>query len=276
MPHTPRRGVTLNATYASALLATTHSAIEYTVTFKDGQRVNESTTARLGYAYPTAPIPPSRPGWAFHGWFTEEYGNGTKYYNGDGTAAAEEWGTIGDLTLYAYWTLEDPHLADTISVNGVGLVGGQTQTGDGWYYDGSTGYVWLQEQGRTYVITGNDPAGEFSIYAHASCTVVMSNLTINASSNVNRPPFENNPNSSPVLMFAGTNHLYGPVGFPAIYTYGVGTLTIRDGGGVVYATGGANAPGIGGAPGTSTGSLKIEGGTIEAYGGDYAETMDPA
>ena len=79
----------------------------------------------------------------------------------------------------------------------------------------------------------------------------MSNLTIDASHNVNRPPFENNPNSSPVLMFAGTNHLYGPVGFPAIYTYGVGTLTIRDGGGVVYATGGANAPGIGGAPGTT-------------------------
>ncbi|MBQ6246555.1 MAG: hypothetical protein IJK04_06800, partial [Kiritimatiellae bacterium] len=112
-----------------------------------------------------------------------------------------------------------------------------------------------------------DPAGEFSIYANSSCTVVMSNLTIDASHNVNRPPFENNPNMSPVLMFAGTNHLYGPVGFPAIYTYGVGTLTIRDGGGVVYATGGANAPGIGGAPGTTTGSLKIEGGTIIANGG---------
>ena len=269
-------GVTLNATYAAATSATTHSAIEYTLSFSDGQRVNESKTARLGYAYPAAPIPPSRPGWTFNGWFTEESGAGTKYYNADGTAAAEEWGTIGDLTLYAYWTLEDPHLADTISVNGVGLVGGQTQTGDGWYYDGSTGYVWLQEQGRTYVITGNDPAGEFSIYSSASCTVVMSNLTIDASHNVNRPPFENNPNSSPVLMFAGTNHLYGPVGFPAIYTYGVGTLTIRDGGGVVYATGGANAPGIGGAPGTSTGSLKIEGGTIEAYGGDYGPGIGSA
>ena len=77
-------------------------------------------------------------------------------------------------------------------------------------------------------------------------------------------------------MFAGTNHLYGPVGFPAIYTYGVGTLTIRDGGGVVYATGGAKAPGIGGAPGTSTGSLKIEGGTIEAYGGDYGPGIGSA
>lgn len=79
-------GVTLNATYASATSATTHSAIEYSLTFSDGQRVSESTTARFGYAHPTAPIPPSRPGWTFNGWFTEKNGGGTKYYNADGTA----------------------------------------------------------------------------------------------------------------------------------------------------------------------------------------------
>ena len=106
---------------------------------------------------PRRRAPPPRPGWAFHGWFTEEYGNGTKYYNGDGTAAAEEWGTIGDLTLYAYWTLEDPHLADTISVNGVGLVGGQTQTGDGWYYD---------RAGHTSSPATTRPASSASMQAH--------------------------------------------------------------------------------------------------------------
>ena len=263
-------GVSFSGTTSMTLLASTHAAIEYTLTFSDSHRVNESVTAKLGYALPTAPMPPARPGWAFHGWFTGENGSGTKYF--DDTCALvldlNEYDVVGDLTLYAYWTLEDPHLADTISVNGVGLVGGQSQDGDGWHYDGTSGYVTLHDQNKTYVITGNDPAGEFSIYANSSCTVVMSNLTIDASHNVNRPPFENNPNMSPVLMFAGTNHLYGPVGFPAIYTYGVGTLTIRDGGGVVYATGGANAPGIGGAPGTTTGSLKIEGGMIEAYGGN--------
>ena len=271
-------GVSFTGSSPSPSAATTHSAIEYSLKFSDSQRVDEWKTARLGYALPVPPMPPDRPGWTFHGWFTEKDGGGTQYYKGDGTVALEldEYAVAGNLTLYAYWELTDASAADTIAVNGVGLVGGQSQDGDGWHYDGTSGYVTLHDQNKTYVITGNDPAGEFSIYAYASCTVVMSNLTINASSNVNRPPFENNPNSSPVLMFAGTNHLYGPVGLPAIYTYGVGTLTIRDGGGVVYATGGANAPGIGGAPGTSTGSLKIEGGTIEAYGGDFGAGIGSA
>ena len=215
-------------------------------------------------------MPPERPGWTFYGWFTEEDGAGTKYYNDDCTLALslDEYAVVGDLTLYASWTLTDPTAADTIAINGVGLTGGVTQTGDGWHYDGSTGYVQLITEGKRYVVTGKDPAGEFSLFTYNTCTVVMSNLTINASANASRSPLETKEGTSSTLLFEGTNTLYGPKDYPAIFIQRNTTLTIGECDGQVTATGGKNAPGIGGACGTISGTLNIQGGTIIAKGGE--------
>ena len=262
-------GVSVSGTYPSLSSAASHSAIEYTLRFSDGQRVDESKAVKLGYAYPSAPMPPTRPGWKFNGWFTEKDGEGTQYYNDDCTLALslDEYAVVGDLTLYASWTLTDPDLAASIRINGVGLVGGVTQTGDGWHYDGTTGYVQLLTEGKQYVVTGDDPAGEFSLYTFNTCTVVMSNLTINASANASRPPLETKEGTASTLLFEGENALYGPSDYPAIFIRPNSTLTIGECSGKVTATGGTDAPGIGGAPGQTSGTLNIEGGTITAYGG---------
>lgn len=262
-------GVTLNATYASATSATTHSAIEYLLVFDDAQRVYEAMDVKLGYAYPAAPIPPSRPGWTFNGWFTEKNGGGTKYYNADGTATAVEWATCSDVTLYASWTLTDPDAAAAISINGVGLVGGTSTSGYGWDYNGADGRLTLTASTGSYVITGKDETGEFSIYAAANlCTVVMSNLTMNASNTIARPPFESVSGKIATLQFEGVNKLTGCSGYPAIYVAEGSSVTIG-GAGQVEANGGANAPGIGGRTGETRGTAKLNimGGTIVANGG---------
>ncbi|MBQ3811556.1 MAG: 6-phosphofructokinase, partial [Kiritimatiellae bacterium] len=263
-------GVTLNATYASATSATTHSAIEYSLAFSDGQRVNESKTARLGYALPTPPAEGERPGWRFEGWFTEKNGAGTKYYDANGAAALDldEYAFLGDLTLYGHWTLTDPSLAGTISINGVGLSGGVSQTGDGWTYDGSTGYVRLFTEGKRYVVTGKDEAGEFSLLAHVSCEIVISNLTLNTSGVVDRPPFEVREGQSPTLLLEGENTLRSCEDMPAVCIGRYATLTIGECGGRLTAYGGLNCAGIGSAAGVSSPNLNIRGGVIDAKGGN--------
>ncbi len=272
-------GVSVSGSYPSSGDANTHSAIEYDLWFSDEHRISEIVTAKLGYALPTAVMPPTRPGWTFLGWFTEKNGGGTKYYNADGTVALalDEYAVAGELKLYAHWELTDPSAADTIAVNGVGLVDGITQYGDGWFYDGTTGYVNFHTSDKRYVVTGNDAAGEFSLYLNCDCELVLSNLTINASQNGSASPVEVGANRSPVLTVEKASYLYGPKNYPAILIPGSGaSLTIRDGGGTLTANGGANAPGIGGTVGTHTGSLNIEGGTIIAQGGEYAAGIGAA
>ncbi|MBQ6247676.1 MAG: hypothetical protein IJK04_12475, partial [Kiritimatiellae bacterium] len=262
-------GVTLSFDFDAATAISSHSAIEYTLKFSDATRLTETKNVKLGYALPAAPTPLDRPGWRFNGWFTGEDGTGAKYYDENCAALYDEYFNVGDVTLYASWTLTDPSAAGRVFVNGTALVGGRTQSGDGWYYDGGSGYLRLHTAGKRYVVSGWDSAGEFTVWGAASCEVVLSNLTIDAGQKINGPPFEAAAGESPVLVLAGENRLYGPANHPAIYVQAGSTLTIRDGGGTVHANGGVNAPGIGGMVGetSGTGALKIEGGTIYATGG---------
>ena len=262
-------GVSLTGSASSTYSTNSHSAIEYTLTFSDATRLTERKNVKLGYALPSASTPLDRPGWTFNGWFTEENGAGTKYYDANGAVLFDEYFNVGDVTLYASWTSTDPSATGTVFVNGTPLVGGRTQSGNGWYYDGGSGYLRLYTDGKRYVVTGEDNTGEFCVWGASSCEVVLSNLTINASQKMDGPPFTAAAGKSPVLMFAGENHFQGPANHPAIYVEAGSTLTIRDGGGTVDAQGGENAPGIGGMVGetSGTGALNIEGGRINATGG---------
>ena len=84
---------------------------EYTVTFdydetgygSAGSGVKSSVTATYGKAMPTmgtAPTP--APGYKFMGYFTDHNGAGTKYYNADGSSAAN-WNIAEATTLYAHF-----------------------------------------------------------------------------------------------------------------------------------------------------------------------------
>ena len=270
--------VAISGTYYIATPTNSHSAIEYKLAFLDAQRVNVTNDVRLGYSLPTAPAVPARSSWIFNGWFTGANGTGTKYYNADGSPARDDYDIVGDLTLYASWMFVDASTVDTISVNGVGLTAGVSLSGEGWSYDGDTGYVTLSSASIRYVVTGKDTAGEFSLYPTADCTIVMSNLTINASANVSDPPLEVATGKSVTLLFEGENYVYGPANYPAIYVSEGSTLTIGECSGKVTATGGANAPGIGGKTGEThgTGKLNIQGGDIEAVGGENAASIGAA
>ena len=94
----------------------------YTITFdqQGGSGGTESTTATYGAALPTITVP-TRTGYTFGGYFTEENGGGTQYYNTDGISDIV-WVITTDLTLYAKWIAN----TYTVSFDANGGSGGQS------------------------------------------------------------------------------------------------------------------------------------------------------
>ncbi len=68
---------------------------------QSGSGGSSSVTATVGSSMPSATMP-KRAGYAFGGYFSEENGAGTKYYNADGSSATN-WVKDGPTTLYAKW-----------------------------------------------------------------------------------------------------------------------------------------------------------------------------
>ena len=95
----------------------------YTVTFDNQSATttgSTSVTATYDSEMPAITVP-TRTGYTFGGYFTEENGGGTQYYNTDGISDIV-WGITTDLTLYAKWTAN----TYTVSFNANGGSGGQT------------------------------------------------------------------------------------------------------------------------------------------------------
>ena len=82
----------------------------YTVTLNLASGTGGSTsvsTVRTGFDMPSATMP-TRASYTFGGYFDQENGNGTKYYNADGSSAKawdkHEASNSATATLYAHWT----------------------------------------------------------------------------------------------------------------------------------------------------------------------------
>ncbi len=75
----------------------------FTLTFdrQGGTGGTSSIQAVLGQSVPTI-TPPTRTGYNFVGYFSEQNGKGTQYYSSSGTALAP-WGNQYSATLYAHW-----------------------------------------------------------------------------------------------------------------------------------------------------------------------------
>ena len=80
------------------------SQLQYTVTLdrKNGSS-NITQTVYLGQTMSSISTP-QKTGYNFGGFYTEENGNGTMYYNASGKAT-KAWDIVGDTTLYAKWNL---------------------------------------------------------------------------------------------------------------------------------------------------------------------------
>ncbi|MCQ2052265.1 MAG: InlB B-repeat-containing protein, partial [Bacteroidaceae bacterium] len=88
-----------------------------------GSDGTESVEATFGAAMPAATMP-TKTGYAFGGYFTGRNGEGTKYYNADGSSAKNWDKTATVTTLYAYWT----PMAYTITFDKQGGTGGTDST----------------------------------------------------------------------------------------------------------------------------------------------------
>ena len=97
-----------NLAYTRSITATTniyavYTANTYTVTLSN-QGATTAGTASVQATYGSgmpAITPPTRDGYMFNGYYSQPSGQGTKYYNADGTSA-RTWNQE-NATLYAYW-----------------------------------------------------------------------------------------------------------------------------------------------------------------------------
>ncbi|MEG1502131.1 MAG: InlB B-repeat-containing protein [Synergistaceae bacterium] len=77
----------------------------YTITFDKQGGSGNIDPVSVVYNTPMNSIsPPTREGYTFNGYYSSTNGNGTIYYNANGTAA-RAWDNANSGTLYAYWTL---------------------------------------------------------------------------------------------------------------------------------------------------------------------------
>lgn len=92
-------------TSEGATLYAVWTADKTTVTLnKDGGTGgNSSVTASYGQAMPSAGNVPTKTGYTFTGYYTEQNGQGTKYYNADNTSAQNWDKDDATATLYAGW-----------------------------------------------------------------------------------------------------------------------------------------------------------------------------
>ena len=165
---------------------TTHSSIEYTITFSDSWRTNETRSAKLGYALPEALIPPARDNLMFLGWFTEQDG-GTMYYNARGSAMKNEYDYAGNLTLYAHWMVQDASRV-AVTVNDDGIVAGVDKSGRGWNYSALDGILTLTSDLTTYSILGEESNGNIRIVTEEWSSIGLHGLVLDTSSKEGRPP----------------------------------------------------------------------------------------
>lgn len=86
------------------LMASTHSAAQYKITFdaNGGQLVSsvDSLTATLGCELPDCILAPTRNGFAFDGWRSA---TGEEYYGASGTKNISSYPIPCDVVLYAHW-----------------------------------------------------------------------------------------------------------------------------------------------------------------------------
>ena len=96
------------------LSATTHPAVQYTITFNSngGQFSSsvESLTATLGCELPDCIPTPTRSGYLFDGWMMI---SGEEYYDASGTKSISSYPMACDVILYAKWHLDDYYTAMT-------------------------------------------------------------------------------------------------------------------------------------------------------------------
>ena len=175
----------------------------------------------------------------------------------------------GGPTLYFGYNIDpsgNPTVRDSVLfVNGTSVVGGQSQTGTGWSYNGDSGALTLLDDGN-YTISGTSRNGDFQLFAAASPSVTISDLVLRTNAKYA---------SAFVVSNACTLTLASVNGLGALGQYAAGiqvcsnaTLTITGTGGLA-AQGGKGAAGIGSSGGyTPSGQIIIESGTIVATGGE--------
>ena len=156
-------------------------------------------------------------------------------------------------------------------VNGTDIFAG-SGTNPAWTY--KSNILALTASGASYVISGNNIQGAItntvSIQAQADCTVVASNLTVDASS-AGKSAFDCGAHAVTLALWsdAGSTNTFIGGGYCAGISTTDGSLAITslNEAAALFAQGGQFSAGIGGSEVGAGGTVTISGGTVSATGG---------
>ena len=111
-------------TTGSVTLYAYWTANPYTLTLdrQSGTGGDTSKTIYYDSYYPSSITKPTRTGYTFQGYYTSTNGNGTQRYNSSGNRVNSVY-TTGNVTLYAYWTINS-HLVTLTRGTGISSVSG--------------------------------------------------------------------------------------------------------------------------------------------------------
>ena len=131
-------------------------ATDITLDKQNGSDGTSSITATVGSAMPAITLP-TRVGYAFGGYYSEEDGGGTQYYNFDGSSA-NNWVKDGPTTLYAKW------IAVTLSTPTV-LASGSAYLGEDITINLSTTSTYIPDPLVIFFVTDNSNSITYEVVA---------------------------------------------------------------------------------------------------------------
>jgi len=204
----------------------------------------------------TEPAKPSKTDHVFDGWFKEPTCRTEWVFWKDKT-------TESDLTLYAKWVRKS---------GGTYINVGEASppaSGTGWTYSNG---VFTVQNGANVTVAGTASSRYILVEENATATITLAGVDINNFLMTGSYyPAIDVTNANVTILLYGKNSLRGAKGHAGIEQRLTGTLTIdrsAEDDGVLYATGGQYAAGIGGQGHTildnSCGSIVINGGVIYA------------
>ncbi|MGN1156257.1 MAG: InlB B-repeat-containing protein, partial [Agathobacter sp.] len=119
-----------------------------TFDMQSGSGGTTSVTATYDSEMPTISVP-TRAGYKFNGYYSEENGKGTKYYDAKGEGV-KKWNIASDTTLYAYWTPNKLNIV--FNANGANSIQSKVINNSNTYYWklDTNGNITRSTNGTTY------------------------------------------------------------------------------------------------------------------------------
>ncbi len=166
------------ASHDSELLTECHKKLDFLFSFKGASQ----SSFRVQYGtMPSGVGVPTKTGYVFLGYFTDEGGMGVQYYGADGSSLITFYGHE-DLELHAYWIKYEDMQWTGVTVNGMDVA---YRAAKGWKWSHVNYDLTLyRAEPMTWRLSGTNLADNVNVVQRSSGTLEFKNLKLESSRNL--------------------------------------------------------------------------------------------